>query len=185
MERLWDAWDLALCFLNLVIQNAGLEVHHWKKQAVSINVQVLVNKIETVLLAIVAEEVLLFVCVAKLHDLATNEVADAASNVDECEAICRNPQAGLYSLVVLIHEVKSFFESIVHIFLLQETLGNGLVNNCTIELKQVECVFESQCDFAVIFRPEYVLQVWGKIYSPHDIIGLPVIESNILLASKG
>ena len=53
----------------------------------SVDVKVLVNEVESVLLAIVAKDVLFFVGVAQLHNLASNEVADASSQVDECEAV--------------------------------------------------------------------------------------------------
>ena len=53
----------------------------------SVDVKVLVNEVESVLLTIIAEDVLFFVGVAQFHDFASNEVADASSQVDECEAV--------------------------------------------------------------------------------------------------
>ena len=38
----------------------------------SVNVEVLVDEIEAVLLAVVAEDVLLFISIAKFHDLSAN-----------------------------------------------------------------------------------------------------------------
>ena len=52
-----------------------------------VDVQVLIDEVESVLLSIVAQDVLLFVRVPKLHDLASDEVADTAADVDESEAI--------------------------------------------------------------------------------------------------
>ena len=57
----------------------------------SIDVQVFVNKIETVLFAIISQDVLLLVCIANFHDFTSNEVANTSSDIDECEAVCRNP----------------------------------------------------------------------------------------------
>lgn len=57
-----------------------------------VDVQMLVDEIKTILFAIVAKDVVLAVSVSKLHDLTTNEVADAASNVDESEAVAGHPE---------------------------------------------------------------------------------------------
>lgn len=53
----------------------------------SINVQILVNKIEAILLSIIAENVMLLVCITKLHDFTSNEVAEATSDIGESETI--------------------------------------------------------------------------------------------------
>ena len=58
----------------------------------SIDVQMFVNKIQTILFAIVAEDVMFTVCIAKLHDFTTNEIADASPDVDECKAVGGDPE---------------------------------------------------------------------------------------------
>ena len=87
-----------------------------------IDVQVLINQVESVLSAVIAQNVVLLVCISKLQDLATDQVADATPDVDEGEAVARDPQARLDSLRVFVHEVEGLFESVVHIFLLEDSL---------------------------------------------------------------
>ena len=100
-----------------------------------INVQVLINQIESVLATIIAQNVVLLVCISELQDLAADQVADATPDVDEGEAVTGDPQARLDSLRVFVHEVKGLFKSVVHIFLLEDTLGDSLVNSRSIKLK--------------------------------------------------
>ena len=59
----------------------------------SVDVKVLVDEIESILFAIVAENVLLLVRVAQFHDLAANQIADTSSNADEGEAVRGDPKA--------------------------------------------------------------------------------------------
>lgn len=58
-----------------------------------VNIKVLVDEVEAILLSVVAEDVLLLVRVSKLHDFASNEVAEAASDTDKGEAVSRDPEA--------------------------------------------------------------------------------------------
>jgi len=60
---------------------------------VGVDVEVLVDEVEAILLAVVAEDVLLLVRVSKLHDFASNEVADAAPDTDKGEAVSGDPEA--------------------------------------------------------------------------------------------
>jgi len=87
MTTLRDLRQKTLGLINVSLKDHNLEVHHGQEQSVSIDVEVLVNEVESVLFAIVAKDVLFFVSVAQLHYLASNEVADASSQVDECEAV--------------------------------------------------------------------------------------------------
>jgi len=60
---------------------------------VGVDVEVLVDEVEAILLAVVAEDVLLLVRVSKLHGYASNEVADAGPNTDKGEAVSGDPEA--------------------------------------------------------------------------------------------
>ena len=57
----------------------------------SIDVQVLINQVEPVLAAVIAQNVVLLVCISEFQDLATDQVADATPDVDEGEAVTRDP----------------------------------------------------------------------------------------------
>ena len=57
-----------------------------------VDVQILVDKIKAILFAIVAKNVMFFVGIPKLHDLASDQVADAAPHVDEGEAVGGDPE---------------------------------------------------------------------------------------------
>ena len=98
-----------------------------------IDVQVLINQVEPILAAVIAQDVVLLVRISKLQDLAADQVADATPDVDEGEAVAGDPQARLDSLRVFVHEVESLFKSVVHIFLLEDSLGDCLVHSCCIE----------------------------------------------------
>ena len=87
MEALRNLRQKLLCFLYFILQDADLEVHHRQKQAVGVDIKVLVYKVQSVLLSIVAENVLFFVSISKLHNFATNEIADAAANINEGKAV--------------------------------------------------------------------------------------------------
>jgi len=54
---------------------------------VGINVQILVNKIETILLSIIAKNVMLLVCITKFHDFTSNEITETTSDIGESETI--------------------------------------------------------------------------------------------------
>ena len=56
-----------------------------------IDVQVLINQVEPVLAAVIAQNVVLLVCISEFQDLATDQVADATPDVDEGEAVTRDP----------------------------------------------------------------------------------------------
>jgi len=45
----------------------------------SIDIQTLVNEIESILLAIITKDVLLLICITKLHYLSSNKIADITS----------------------------------------------------------------------------------------------------------
>ncbi len=79
METFRDTGQKSLCLVDLTLQNVDLEIHHRKEQSVCIDVKVLIYQVKSVLFAIVAENVLLFVSVAQLHHLASDQVADATS----------------------------------------------------------------------------------------------------------
>jgi len=104
------------------------------------DIEVLVDEVETILLAIVAQNVLLFVRVAQLHDFAADEVADATSEVDESEAVGGDPETGLHRLGVLINELECLLETILAVLLIEHTLSDGLVNGSGVKLQQVDCV---------------------------------------------
>ena len=99
----------------------------------SIDVQVLINQVKPILAAVIAQDVVLLVRISKLQDLATDQVADATPDVDEDEAVAGDPRARLDSLRVFVHKVESLFKSVVHIFLLEDTLGDSLVHSRCIE----------------------------------------------------
>ena len=99
----------------------------------SIDVQVLINQVEPILAAVIAQDVVLLVRISELQDLAADQVADATPDVDEGEAVARDPQARLDSLRVFVHEVESLFKSVVHILLLEDSLGDSLVHSRCIE----------------------------------------------------
>ena len=56
-----------------------------------IDVQVLINQVEPVLAAVIAQNVVLLVCISELQDLAADQVADATPDVDEGEAVTGDP----------------------------------------------------------------------------------------------
>ena len=56
-----------------------------------IDVQVLINQVEPILAAVIAQDVVLLVRISKLQDLATDQVADATPDVDEDEAVAGDP----------------------------------------------------------------------------------------------
>lgn len=57
-----------------------------------IDIQVLINQVQPILLAIVAQNVLLFVCISQFHDFAPDQVAYTASQVDESKAVWGDPE---------------------------------------------------------------------------------------------
>lgn len=116
----------------------------------AVDVQVFVDQVQAVLLSIVAQDVVLFVCVTQFHDLASDKVADAASDVDEGEAVGGDPETRLDGLAIFIDEVESIFQSVLHAFLLEDSLSDCLVYHIFIELKQVECLLQSQRHLAVV-----------------------------------
>lgn len=65
--------------VNLTFKHTYLETHHGKEKPVSVDIEVLVYKIEAILFAIIAKNVMFAVCVAKLDDFAADKVADASS----------------------------------------------------------------------------------------------------------
>ena len=87
MAALRDLGQKSLGLVNISLEDHNLKVHHRQQKSMSVDVKVLVNEVESVLLAIVAKDVLFFVGVAQLHNFASNEVADASSQVNECEAV--------------------------------------------------------------------------------------------------
>ena len=80
----------------------------------------------------------LSVSITKLHDLATDKIADASPNVNEGEAVCGHPETRLHRLSILIDESESLFEAVLTVFLLKSALGDRLVHRSAIELKQVK-----------------------------------------------
>lgn len=52
-----------------------------------IDVQRLVDEVESALLAVVAQDVLLLVCVAQFYNSVANQVVDIAAIVDEHKAV--------------------------------------------------------------------------------------------------
>jgi len=117
-----------------------LEAHHREEESVGVDVQVLVDEVEAVLFAVVAEDVLLFVGVAQFHDLAPDQVADAPSKIDKCEAVWGDPEPALNGLLVFIDEVECFLEPVLTVLLFKDSLGDGLVDGLSIKLEQVESV---------------------------------------------
>ena len=71
----------------MLIEHTDLEIHHRKKESVSVNIQVLIDQVKSVLLAVITKNVVLLISVAQLHDLATNQIRNRPSNVDKSEAI--------------------------------------------------------------------------------------------------
>lgn len=57
-----------------------------------IDVQVLINQVKSILLAIIAKNVLLFVRIAQFHHLASDQVADASPQINEGEAFRGDPE---------------------------------------------------------------------------------------------
>ena len=72
MEALWDLWQQLLSLLDFILQDAHLKVHHRQQQTVSVYVQMLIDQVESVLLSVIAKNVLLFVCISKLHDFTAD-----------------------------------------------------------------------------------------------------------------
>lgn len=58
-----------------------------------VDIECLVDQVKSVLLLVVAENVLLFAAVAQFHDPAFDEVVDVAAVVDEHEALVADPLA--------------------------------------------------------------------------------------------
>ena len=80
-------------FLFILIQNGVLELNNTHQESVRMNVQSLINKVETVLLRIIAQNELLFARLAVLHDSAANNIVNVASAVIENEALVADPGA--------------------------------------------------------------------------------------------
>ena len=98
-----------------------------------IDVKVLVNEVKAVLLAVVAEDVMFFVSIAKFHDLPADQIANAASHTNEGEAVGGDPETRLNSLRELIDKVEGLLKTIFHVLLLEDALSDGLVHSRAIE----------------------------------------------------
>ena len=184
VETVRDLLQVALSLVDLVVKDANLEVHHGEEKSVGVDVEVLVDKVQAVLLTVVTKDVLLLVRVAELHDFASDKIVHVSSDVDESEAVSRDPKAGHNCLTVLINEFESLFKTILHIVLFEQSLCDGLIDSLAVEVKQVEGVFKSESHLAVVLGPIDVLEVRGEIDSPHNIVGLPVIERDAIFAAK-
>ena len=146
-----------------------------------IDVERLVHQVKPILFPIVAEDVVLLVSVAELHDPASNQVTDTTSCIYEREAIIGDPEARVDHVCVFVYKLEGFFKTIF--VLLALTLGDRLVDCYLIVSEQVESVFKSKNYHLSVFRPEDVLQILGEVYPSDDAEGFPVIESDKVFAS--
>jgi hypothetical protein len=64
--------------MQIVIKNGGLIVNNLQKQLIRINIEVLVDQIQFVLLAIIAHDILFLISIAQLHDLLPNQIVNMA-----------------------------------------------------------------------------------------------------------
>ena len=85
---------------------------------------------------------MLFVGISKFHYFATNQVANASSDIYESEAISRDPKAWLYSLGIFVNKSESLLKPILHVSLLKQSLRDRLFNRSLVEFKQVESRLE-------------------------------------------
>ncbi len=65
----------------IIIEDSRLVVDYREKQSIAVNVEVLIDHIKPVLLAIVTHYVLSFVRVGKFHCLLTNHVVDMSLKI--------------------------------------------------------------------------------------------------------
>jgi len=61
IETIRDLRQVALSLVDLVVKDADLEVHHIEEKSVGVDVEVLVDEVQTVLFTIISKDVLLLV----------------------------------------------------------------------------------------------------------------------------
>jgi len=105
-----------------------------------VDIQGLVNQVKPVLLAVVAENVLLLATIAQFEHAASDQVVDTAPVVDENKTIVRHPVTRNGHFLVLVHESECFLKAV---FLITFCSGRDhLFHHTGVELQQVKGVFQ-------------------------------------------
>ena len=77
------------------------------------DIQTFVDQVQSVLLAIVPQNMLLLVSITKLDNFASNQVADMALCICEGKAIRAHPVTRVDCLLILINKVKCLLKAIL------------------------------------------------------------------------
>ncbi len=102
--------------MQIVIKNGGLIVNNLQKQLIRINIEVLVDQIQFVLLAIIAHDILFLISIAQLHDLLPNQIVNMAFWVRIHKAVVAHPKSTCYDVGEFLSEYERIFKTFVILF---------------------------------------------------------------------
>ncbi len=102
--------------MQIVIKNGRLIVNNLQKQLIRINIEVLVDQIQFVLLAIIAHDILFLISIAQLHDLLPNQIVNMAFWVRIHKAVVAHPKSTCYDVGEFLSEYERIFKTFVILF---------------------------------------------------------------------
>lgn len=136
----------------IIVQDGRLVVHHRQQEVVDDDLKVLVDKIKSVGLGVIAEEELFLVCVGQLHNLLSNQVENTSLDVGEDEAILADPETGGNDVREFLHKVEALLAAIIIVVWvgIRVTRGDVLAHCLRVVIEEVILILKSKDDLLTV-----------------------------------